>query len=63
MKNVLSKIKAVATPERIETAKEYSKQAVEYAKQNPSDVLLGFIALALFDIEQDVDELEDILGE
>ena len=38
-------------------------QAVTYAKENPADILLGFIALALFDIEQDVDELEDLLGE
>ena len=38
-------------------------EAIQYAKENPADILLGFIALALFDIEQDVDELEDILGE
>jgi len=35
--------------------------AVEYAKQNPSEVLLAVIALCLFDIEQDVDELETLL--
>lgn len=37
--------------------------AMRYAKENPADILLGFIALALFDIEQDVDELEELLGE
>lgn len=56
-------IKRHITPERIETAKQYGKEALQYAKENPSDVLLGFIALALFDIEQDVDELEDVLGD
>jgi hypothetical protein len=60
---LLSNIKSIATAERIDTAKQYGSQALQYAKENPSDVLLGFIALALFDIEQDVDELEDILGD
>ena len=54
-------IKRHITPERIETAKQYGKDALQYAKNNPNEVLLGFIALCLFDIEQDVDELETIL--
>lgn len=58
---LVSKIKSYATPERIESAKQHGREAIEYAKQHPDEVLLGFIALCLFDIEQDVDELETLL--
>jgi len=58
---LINRLKSYATPERIEKAKTYGKEAVEYAKENPSEVLLGFIALCLVDIEQDVDELESFL--
>ena len=51
-------IKRHITPERIEQTKQYGKEALKYAKENPNEVLLGFIALCLFDIEQDLDELE-----
>lgn len=50
-------IEKYITPQRVETAKQCSKDALKYAKENPNEVLLGFIALCLFDIEQDVDEL------
>jgi len=43
----------------IANAKPYADKAVSYAKENPSDVMLGIMTLLLMDIESDVDELED----
>lgn len=39
-------------------AKPYADKALTYAKENPSDVMLGIMTLLLMDIESDVDELE-----
>lgn len=43
----------------IANAKPYADKAVAYAKDNPSEVMLGIMTLLLMDIESDVDELED----
>jgi hypothetical protein len=43
-------------------AKPYASKAVAYAKENPSDVMLGIMTLLLMDIESDVDGLEDNTG-
>lgn len=43
-------------------AKPYASKAVAYAKENPSDVMLGIMTLLLMDIESDVDELEAHTG-
>lgn len=43
-------------------AKPYANKAVAYAKENPSDVMLGIMTLLLMDIESDVDGLEDNTG-
>ena len=43
-------------------AKPYANKAVTYAKENPSDVMLGIMTLLLMDIESDVDELEAHTG-
>jgi len=40
-------------------AKPYADKALAYAKENPSEVMLGIMTLLLMDIESDVDELED----
>lgn len=46
----------------IANAKPYADKAVSYAKENPSEVMLGIMTLLLMDIESDVDELEDHTG-
>lgn len=46
----------------IESAKPYAEKAVAYAKENPSDVMLGIMTLLLMDIESDVDDLEAHTG-
>ena len=43
-------------------AKPYAKKAVTYAKEKPSDVMLGIMTLLLMDIESDVDGLEENTG-
>jgi hypothetical protein len=45
--------------EYVTKAKPYADKAVAYAKDNPSEVMLGIMTLLLMDIESDVDELED----
>ena len=46
----------------VANAKPYASKAVAYAKENPSDVMLGIMTLLLMDIESDVDGLEDNTG-
>jgi hypothetical protein len=43
-------------------AKPYADKAVSYAKENPSEIMLGIMTLLLMDIESDVDELEAHTG-
>jgi len=43
-------------------AKPFVDKSIAYAKENPSDVMLGIMTLLLMDIESDVDELEDHTG-
>ncbi len=35
-------------------------KCIKYAKDNPSDVMLGMMTLILMDIETDVDDLEEL---
>ena len=46
----------------IANAKPYADKALTYAKENPSDVMLGIMTLLLMDIESDVDDLEAHTG-
>lgn len=63
-----SKLKATASrvfarkDAYINAARPYAKRAASYAKENPSDVMLGIMTLLLMDIESDVDDLEDHTG-
>lgn len=41
-------------------AKPYVDKSIAYAKENPSDVLLGIMTLMLMDLESEVDDLEEI---
>lgn len=54
---ILSRKDKVATK-----AKPYVDKSIAYAKENPSDVMLGIMTLLLMDIESDVDDLEDHTG-
>ena len=62
---MFSKLKQTASSvfrkrdEYIANAKPYADKAVGWAKENPSEVMLGIMTLLLMDIESDVDELED----
>jgi hypothetical protein len=44
------------------TSKPYIDKALTYAKENPSEILLGIMTLLLMDIESDVDDLEAHTG-
>ena len=43
----------------IANCKPYAEKAISYAKDNPSEVMMGIMALLLMDIESDIDDLED----
>tara|TARA_B110000208_G_C11555537_1_gene353337 strand:- start:456 stop:692 length:237 start_codon:yes stop_codon:yes gene_type:complete len=43
-------------------AKPFVDKSLAYAKENPSDVMLGIMTLLLMDIESDVDDLEAHTG-
>lgn len=43
-------------------AKPFIDKSLQYAKDNPSDVMLGIMTLLLMDIESDVDDLEAHTG-
>lgn len=65
---MFSKLKQTASSvlskrdEYVTKCKPYADKAVAYAKDNPSEVMLGIMTLLLMDIESDVDELEDYTG-
>lgn len=42
--------------------KPYIDKSLAYAKENPSEILLGIMTLLLMDIESDVDDLEANTG-
>ena len=54
---VLSRRESYAT-----ATKPYIDKALTYAKENPSEILLGIMTLLLMDIESDVDDLEAHTG-
>lgn len=65
---MLNKIKAGASTvfakrdAYLKNAKPYADKALAYAKENPSEVMLGVMTLLLMDIESDVDDLEAHTG-
>ena len=52
------KVKAAANMAATK-AKPYAQSALQYAKENPGDVLLGLIGVLLWDIDDSLDEIED----
>ena len=43
----------------MENAKKYGKQAVQYAKENPSDIMVGLITLMVMDMDDSIESIED----
>ena len=46
------------TDENIAKAKEVSDKAVQYAKDNPSDIMVGIITLMVMDMDDSIDAIE-----
>lgn len=46
------------TEENIAKAKEVSDKAVQYAKDNPSDIMVGLITLMVMDMDDSIDAIE-----
>jgi len=46
------------TDDNIAKAKEVSDKAVQYAKDNPSDIMVGIITLMVMDMDDSIDAIE-----
>ena len=46
------------TEENIAKAKEVSDKAVQYAKDNPSDIMVGLITLMVMDMDDSLESIE-----
>ena len=40
-------------------AKKLGKQALDYAKENPSDIMVGIITLMVMDMDDSIDAIEE----
>ena len=47
-----------ATEENIAKVKEVSDKAIQYAKDNPSDIMVGIITLMVMDMDDSIDAIE-----
>ena len=64
---MISKLKAKAlalktqyvTEENIAKVKDVSDKAVQYAKDNPSDIMVGIITLMVMDMDDSIDAIEN----
>ena len=43
----------------MDNAKKYGKQALQYAKDNPSDIMVGLITLMVMDMDDSIESIED----
>tara|TARA_R100001460_G_scaffold107394_1_gene156101 strand:+ start:1202 stop:1387 length:186 start_codon:yes stop_codon:yes gene_type:complete len=59
MSDFISTAKRHATPERVNWLKQKARDSWEFIKDNPNEIMLGLITLAVFDIEDDIDDIED----
>tara|TARA_B100000900_G_scaffold383436_1_gene371367 strand:+ start:480 stop:728 length:249 start_codon:yes stop_codon:yes gene_type:complete len=50
------------TEDNIAKAKELSTKAVQYAKDNPSDIMVGIITLMVMDMDDSIDAIEESTG-
>ena len=63
---MIAKLKAKAlalktqyvTEDNIAKAKDLSDKAVQYAKDNPSDIMVGLITLMVMDMDDSIDAIE-----
>lgn len=45
------------TPSRVAWLKSKARDSWEFVKENPNEIMLGLITLAVFDIEDDIDDI------
>jgi hypothetical protein len=43
----------------MDTAKTYGNQALKYAKENPSDIMVGLITIMVMDMDDSIESIED----
>lgn len=63
---MIAKLKAKAlalktqyvTDDNITKVKEVSDKAIQYAKDNPSDIMVGIITLMVMDMDDSIDAIE-----
>lgn len=52
----------ILAPQQVSKFKSYGRKALEYTKNNADEILLALITIALFDLENDFDDLTDMSG-
>ena len=50
------------TEGNIAKAKDLGSKAVQYAKDNPSDIMVGIITLMVMDMDDSIDAIEESTG-
>lgn len=63
LKQLTSKAKALKTQylnqDTLSKAKELGTHAVTYAKQNPTDIMVGIITLMVIDMDDSIEAIEE----
>ena len=57
MSDFINQAKQQATPARISWLKQKAHDSWEFVKDNPNEIMLGLITLAVFDIEDDIEDI------
>lgn len=57
MSDFINQAKRHATPERVSWLKQKARDSWKFVKDNPNEIMLGLITLAVFDIEDDIDDI------
>lgn len=56
---IQTKASSLITAERKAQAKELGNKAVQYAKENPTDIMVGIITLMVIDMDSSIEAIEE----
>jgi hypothetical protein len=56
---IQNKASSLITAEHKAQAKELGNKAVQYAKENPTDIMVGIITLMVIDMDSSIESIEE----
>ena len=59
LQSLQNKASSYITEERKAQAKELVNTAVQYAKENPTDIMVGIITLMVIDMDSSIESIEE----